>query len=73
VTTLVLALGKAFALTLVVVLIVILALAWRLVGTLNQVRAVSPVFAPPLLSRSLPFCAAAGMASKERTGTAKEK
>ena len=36
--TLVLAFGKALALTLRIVLIVVLALAWRLVGALNQVR-----------------------------------
>src|SRR5258708_2775021 len=40
VATLVLAHGKALALTLRIVLIVVLALAWRLVGTLNQVGAV---------------------------------
>src|SRR5258708_37097209 len=40
---------------------------------LTRSARLSPVFAPPLLSRSLPCCAIAGMASKERTSTAMEK
>jgi len=62
VATLVFALGKALALALVIVLIVVLG-----------PRGLSPLFAPPLLSRSLPFCAIAGMASRERTSTANER
>src|SRR5258706_4026534 len=40
---------------------------------LTRSARLSPVFAPPLLSRSLPFCATAGRASRERANTAIEK
>src|SRR5258707_4663456 len=44
-----------------------------LLVSLTRSARVAPVVAAPLLSRSLPFCAVAGRASKERTSTAEEE
>src|SRR6266851_8322716 len=50
-----------------------LSLVGVLLISLTRSARVAPVVVAPLLSRSLPFCAVAGMVSKETTSTAREK